>query len=66
MNTTLTYYSIADTKMKLEVIEKATFNLKPLFDDDIATNWDDEEEIIKNFMVYIKSYPDFFSEYNEN
>jgi len=47
MNTTLTYYANADTKMKQEAIEKATSRLKTLFSDDIDIKWEDDEEMIK-------------------
>lgn len=47
MNTTLTYYANADTKMKQEAIENATSCLNPLFNDDIDINWEDDEEMIK-------------------
>lgn len=47
MNTTLTYYANADTKMKQEAIEKATSSLNPLFNDDIDIDWENDEEMMK-------------------
>lgn len=47
MNTTLTYYANADTKMKQEAIEKATSTFNPLFNDDININWEDDQELLK-------------------
>lgn len=47
MNTTLTYYANADTKMKQEAIENATSSLNPLFNDDIDIDWENDEEMIK-------------------
>lgn len=47
MNTTITYYANADTKMKQEAIENATSCFNPLFNDDTEINWEDDEEMIK-------------------
>lgn len=47
METTITYYANADTKMKKEAIEKATAGLNPLFRDNPDINWKDDDEILK-------------------
>jgi site-specific recombinase XerD len=47
METTLTYYANADTKMKQEAIEKATSKLNPLVNDGLEIDWTDDEELIK-------------------
>ncbi|WP_432409431.1 hypothetical protein [Wukongibacter sp. M2B1] len=47
MNTTLTYYANAYTKMKQETIENVTSSLNPLFSNDIDIDWEDDKEMIK-------------------
>ena len=47
METTITFYANADTKMKQEAIEKATSALNPLFQETPDINWEDDEELIK-------------------
>lgn len=47
METTITYYANADTKMKKEAIEKATTGLNPLFRDNPDINWEDDDEMLK-------------------
>lgn len=47
METTITYYANADTKMKKDAIEKATTGLNPLFQDNPDIHWEDDDEMIK-------------------
>lgn len=47
LETTITYYANADTKMKKEAIEKATSGLNPLFQDNPKISWEDDDEILK-------------------
>jgi integrase/recombinase XerD len=47
METTITFYANADTKMKQDAIEKATSALNPLFQETPDINWEDDEELIK-------------------
>lgn len=47
METTITYYANADTKMKKDAIKKATTGLNPLFQDNPDINWEDDDEMIK-------------------
>lgn len=47
METTITYYANADTRMKKEAIEKATSELNPLFQNSEDINWENDEELLK-------------------
>jgi site-specific recombinase XerD len=47
METTLTYYANADTKMKREAIEKATSEFSPLVDDGLEIDWANDEDLVK-------------------
>ena len=47
METTITYYANADTRMKKEAIEKATSELNPLFQSNEIINWENDEELLK-------------------
>lgn len=47
METTITYYANADTRMKKEAIEKATSELNPLFQNNKDINWENDEELLK-------------------
>ena len=47
METTITYYANADTKMKKDALEKATAGLNPLFQDNPNIHWEDDDEMIK-------------------
>lgn len=47
METTITYYANADTRMKKEAIEKATSGLNPLFQNNPDIEWEEDDELIK-------------------
>jgi site-specific recombinase XerD len=47
METTITYYANADTKMKKDAIEKATTGLNPLFQDNPDINWENDDDMLK-------------------
>ena len=47
METTITYYANADTRMNKEAIEKATSGLNPLFQNNPDIEWEEDDELIK-------------------
>lgn len=53
METTITYYANADTRMKKDAIKKATTALNPLFQNNPDINWENDDEMIKKLYGLI-------------